>query len=107
MNSSYIESLKASRSNRHKLEELREKLAKGEFERLSRTDAHKCHVPVILIETKGKGVREYLQNVRNLWADVGSIGATIGEIYLYDDSRTIGLPRRFKLSADRILKRRD
>lgn len=107
MRSIYIENLKASRSNRHKLEELREKLAKGDFERLSRADAHKLHIPVILIETKGKGVREYLQNVRNLWADVGSIGPTIGEIYLYDDSRTIGIPRLFKMSADRILKRRD
>ena len=103
--SHYIESLKASKKTQPLLDKLKEDLANGKFDRLTKLDANDVAIPVIYIETKGKGEREYLQDVKYLLADTGVIGESMGNIYLYNTSRTFGLPRRFKLDADRILKR--
>lgn len=102
--SQWIESLGISRKKKELGEKLLNDLKKGCFERFDAKDSYRLRVPAILIKTKGKGKREYLDEVIVGVADVGAIGYYWGDIYFYEPSRGYGQPRRFKPSSDRILK---
>lgn len=101
--SRYIENLYFPVKTRDEERKLKDDIHAGRFERISRDYEFKKHVPVIVIHTKGKGSRETFDFASRLFADFGKIGEKVGEIYLYNEERTIGYPRKFVLDKDRIL----
>lgn len=84
--------------------QLLKNLHNGWFERFTKEDSNKNWIPIIYLETKGKGQREYLQKIHYGYADTGKIGDKNGEIYLHHLCRLNSFPRRFRVNADRILK---
>lgn len=76
----------------------------GWFERITKEDSNKNWIPIIYLETKGKGQREYLQRIHIGYADTGKIGDKNGEIYLHHLCRLNSFPKRFRVDSDRILK---
>lgn len=79
-------------------------LHNGWFERFTKEDSNKNWIPIIYLETKGKGQREYLQRIHYGFADTGKISDKNGEIYLHHLSKLNSFPKRFRVDADRILK---
>lgn len=76
----------------------------GKFERFTKEDSNKNWIPIVYLETKGRGQWEYLQQIHYGFADTGKISDKNGEIYLHHLCRLNPFPRRFRIDADRILK---
>ena len=78
-------------------------LKEGRFEEATKRLENATHVPVFYITTKGKGERESFENARCLFADFGSMGNEQGLVYLYNEDRSFGIPKRFNYKSHRIL----
>lgn len=103
MDSEWIEGLHASRANRLRLEELRKAVRSDELRRFSSEDTNRQCLPVVIVETKGKGEREYLKRVVRAYADVGKVGTFSAIAMLYDETSSFREIRRFEIRADRVL----
>jgi hypothetical protein len=101
--SKWIESLKVSKTKKAKFDELLKDLHQGKFRRMNPSDSFKMRVPVLWIQVKKGRKNFYFDNAIYCNADLGAIGFFWGEVYLFDDGHTFGLPRRFQPNSDRIL----
>lgn len=101
--SHYIDNLQLTKKSEEIGKKFKSDLHNGRYRRFNPNDSFKNRIPVVVIQTKGKGKRECLQNIINCFADSGRIGKCWGELYLYDSLRTFGYPRKFKITGDRIL----
>lgn len=103
MKSEFIENLKSNVRSAKELEELKANLLEGRFRRFTPEDSNKLMIPVIVIKTKGDSARRVFQGVDYLFADSWEIGKKQGIIFLYNEDRTIGYPKTFRVEKDRIL----
>lgn len=103
MKSEFVESLKANVKTAKELEELKANLLERRFRRFTPEDSNKIGIPIILIKTKGDSTRRVFQGVEYLFADSWEITEKQGILFIYNEERTIGYPKTFRVKKDRIL----
>lgn len=103
IDSPFLDRIKTNKKTKDQLDNFKKHQLK-EYREFIKEDSFKTGVLVVYFETKGKGDREVLQQIHHCGADVGKIGESWGEIYLYN--RDIRLPRKFKVKSHRILIRK-